>query len=186
MSQSYTITNARGKREPVTYQPRDDQIPPEGDWAVWTLCGDRGSGKTRAAAEWLVTEAASHATSRWAVINPDKQAADITLGTVAHVAQMAGLVNKYSRTMQYLRLNNGAIILGLTAQSPSALRGRTFNGALLDDVGRWADERVLTDLGISLRAEPGRIVSTVDDYTPPVIRALHGTHEGIKSIVKYR
>lgn len=31
------------------------QLPPEGDWTTWLLMGGRGSGKTRAGAEWVRT-----------------------------------------------------------------------------------------------------------------------------------
>jgi len=32
---------------------RDDQRPPKGEWLIWLLMGGRGSGKTRAGAEWI-------------------------------------------------------------------------------------------------------------------------------------
>src|SRR5262245_49943175 len=32
---------------------RDAQLPPPGDWVTWLLIGGRGSGKTRAGAEWV-------------------------------------------------------------------------------------------------------------------------------------
>jgi phage terminase large subunit-like protein len=32
---------------------RFEQIPPKGDWNGWLLIGGRGSGKTRAGAEWI-------------------------------------------------------------------------------------------------------------------------------------
>ena len=32
---------------------RDEQKPPPGDWRTWLLMGGRGSGKTRAGAEWV-------------------------------------------------------------------------------------------------------------------------------------
>lgn len=32
---------------------REEQLPPDGDWAVWVFKGGRGSGKTRAGAEWV-------------------------------------------------------------------------------------------------------------------------------------
>lgn len=35
------------------------QLPPAGDWTTWLLMGGRGSGKTRAGAEW-VRELARH------------------------------------------------------------------------------------------------------------------------------
>ncbi len=35
---------------------RPDQLPPPPPWRVWALCGGRGSGKTRAAAERVRSE----------------------------------------------------------------------------------------------------------------------------------
>jgi hypothetical protein len=32
---------------------RPEQLPPEGDWRTWLMMGGRGSGKTRAGAEWV-------------------------------------------------------------------------------------------------------------------------------------
>lgn len=34
------------------FQARDAQLPPYGDWRTWLIMGGRGSGKTRAGAEW--------------------------------------------------------------------------------------------------------------------------------------
>src|SRR3982750_3455790 len=38
---------------------RTSQLPPPGDWVTWLLMGGRGSGKTRAGAEWVRGLAAS-------------------------------------------------------------------------------------------------------------------------------
>ena len=35
---------------------RTEQLAPDGDWSVWLLLAGRGSGKTRAAAEWTVEQ----------------------------------------------------------------------------------------------------------------------------------
>ncbi len=32
---------------------RQQQKPPQGDWRTWLLLGGRGSGKTRAGAQWI-------------------------------------------------------------------------------------------------------------------------------------
>ena len=36
---------------------RDEQKPPAGNWITWLLMGGRGSGKTRAGAEWVRMQA---------------------------------------------------------------------------------------------------------------------------------
>ena len=35
------------------HRARDEQKPPPGDWRTWLMLGGRGSGKTRAGAEWV-------------------------------------------------------------------------------------------------------------------------------------
>ncbi len=40
-------------RVPFLYQAGAAQRPPPGDWRTWLFMGGRGSGKTRAGAEWL-------------------------------------------------------------------------------------------------------------------------------------
>lgn len=46
------------------------QQPPEGDWRTWLLIGGRGSGKTRAGAEWVhrIASAAQHSDLRIALV----------------------------------------------------------------------------------------------------------------------
>jgi len=71
------------------FQARDAQLPPYGEWRTWLIMGGRGSGKTRAGAEWasgialglppfakvacghiaLVGETLSHALE-WMVVGP--------------------------------------------------------------------------------------------------------------------
>lgn len=39
------------------WAPREGQLPPAGDWKIWVITGRRGTGKTRAAAEFVKAEA---------------------------------------------------------------------------------------------------------------------------------
>ena len=39
---------------------RAAQLPPPGDWRQWLLIGGRGSGKTRAGAEWIRARGSGH------------------------------------------------------------------------------------------------------------------------------
>ena len=43
---------------------RAEQAPPEGDWRNWLILGGRGSGKTRAGAEWVHELATRHPLAR--------------------------------------------------------------------------------------------------------------------------
>ena len=36
-----------------SFYAREDQTPSTSDWLIWLLLGGRGSGKTRAGAEWV-------------------------------------------------------------------------------------------------------------------------------------
>jgi hypothetical protein len=51
-------------------QARPEQLPPDGDWSVFLFTADRGVGKTRAAAEWIVEQAVERAGTNWAIVSP--------------------------------------------------------------------------------------------------------------------
>lgn len=47
---------------------RPEQLPPGGDWLVWMYSAGRGSGKTRAAAEWVQDQAVAQPGIRIALV----------------------------------------------------------------------------------------------------------------------
>jgi hypothetical protein len=53
----------RPLRDLWAFTGRDEQQPPPGDWRTWLILGGRGSGKTRAGAEWVHAIASAGKTS---------------------------------------------------------------------------------------------------------------------------
>ena len=54
---------------------RPEQLAPEGNWSTWIYCGGRGTGKTRAGAEWVRSLAEAASVPRIALVGPT--AADV-------------------------------------------------------------------------------------------------------------
>src|SRR4051812_3236816 len=110
---------------------------------TWLLMGGRGSGKTRAGAEWVRAlvrrdpDAASERISRLALIGETFAAARDVM-----VEGPAGLLASYahrserpvwSPSLRRLEWPNGAVAHVFSAEDPDSLRGPQFEAA-------WADE----------------------------------------------
>lgn len=166
-----------------TFQLQPDQLPPEGDWHIWTLIADRAAGKTRAALEWLWAEASDIPDSHWAIVAPSQAltmcALEICVETWRH-----RYVAPVRHDWRQIRLSNGATIHAVPIHSIHLLRGLELNGAVLDEVGFWPTSEPWQDLSAIVRRDPAKIVATVHDFRPPMIQAMHGRGYGIETIVE--
>ena len=143
------------------------QIPPPGDdWTIWLLLAGRGAGKTRTAAETIGSWAALQPGTRWLVSAP-------TYGDLIGVCfeGESGLLNviprdlvaSYNKSDVELKLTNGSLLKGITAEKPERFRGPQFHGGWLDELAAWqyADEAFdLLMFGMRLGARPRLICST--------------------------
>lgn len=119
---------------------RPKQLPPAGDWKTWLILAGRGFGKTRIGAEDTGYFAASNANSRTAVIGPTQN----DVRTVCFEGE-SGLINvipkyfvkKYSSQDLELRLINGALIAGKSAEKPDRLRGPQWHRGWGDETASW-------------------------------------------------
>lgn len=154
---------------------RRDQLPPtDRDWRVYLMQVGRGWGKTRASAEWIAEQAATHPNTEWAVIAPIwPHTYKICFEGCAGVlrALLPGELESYHRDTQ-IRLTNGSVIRGFAAGYHGStgnqlnLRGHEFTGAWLDDVDGFRGH--IDDVWNAVsKAVSGQIVVTA---TPP----LHG------------
>jgi hypothetical protein len=67
------------------------QTPPEGDWRVWLLMGGRGSGKTRAGAEWVQDIALKQPGIRIALVAETLgDAREVMIDGVSGICRIAG------------------------------------------------------------------------------------------------
>jgi len=158
------------------------QIPPDGDWTIWLLLAGRGAGKTRTAAEVLGSWAVLQPGTRWLVSAP-------TYGDLLGVCfeGESGLLNSIPRELidtfnksdVEIKLKNGSLIKGITAEKPERFRGPQFHGGWLDELAAWqyADEAFdLLMFGMRLGAQP-RLICTTTPKPNQIIRKLL-TREG--------
>lgn len=130
---------------------RDDQLPPLAarngrPWHTWLILGGRGSGKTRAGAEWVRAQAlalaglAEHRAQRIALVGE-------TIGQVRSVMieGMSGLLSvhqpdqrpKFEASRNQLVWSNGSIAQMFAADDPDSLRGPQFDAAWCDELCKW-------------------------------------------------
>jgi len=155
----------------------DHQVPPPGDWTIWLLLAGRGAGKTRTAAETLGAWACMQPNTRWLVSAP-------TYGDLIGVCfeGESGLINciprelvaAYNKSDVELKLTNGSLIKGITAEKPERFRGPQFHGGWLDELAAWqyADEAFdLLMFGMRLGSSP-KLICTTTPKPNTIIRNL--------------
>lgn len=119
-----------------------------GEWDIWFLLAGRGYGKTRAAAEWLVSQALSDPGS-YAVIGQNSK--DLRAVNFQH--KESGLLDVAMRVVpgftkklfnvrdNFLRFPNGSIIYGYTGETPDGARGHSFKAIWYDELAAYAYPR---------------------------------------------
>ncbi|WP_428981892.1 terminase large subunit domain-containing protein [Oceaniradius stylonematis] len=136
---------------------REAQTPPrDRNWSTWLLLGGRGSGKTRAGAEWV------HGLASAARPFGDGISAPIALigETIADVRDVmiegpAGILRSalynrpvYEATRRRLVWPTGAVAQVFSAHDPGSLRGPQFAAA-------WCDARTIWAAIVSIAASGG-------------------------------
>lgn len=166
---------------------RDDQLPPnlqmnvgltktaitkKGNWDNWVLMGGRGSGKTRAGAEWVRAMALGIEPF---CKTPAKRIALIgeTFNDVREVMLEgeSGLLNihpqyqkpTYIASRKRLEWPNGSIAQLFSAEEPESLRGPQFHIAWCDEFAKWQYATEVWDMlqfGLRLGDKPQIVITT--------------------------
>ena len=175
---------------------RPDQVPPEltghgQPWHTWLLLGGRGSGKTRAGAEWVRAQVLgpphSHRMARRIALVGE------TIGQVRSVMVegVSGLlsVHTYKERPAFELANNqlvwanGTIAQMFAADSPDSLRGPQFDTAWCDELCKWRRPDVAWDnLQFALRL--GTLPQCVVTTTPraiPLLKRIMDDHATVTS-----
>ena len=169
---------------PVWARP-ETQLSPPGDWHTWLIMGGRGSGKTRAGAEWVraqvegPTPLAPGPRSRIALVaETADQARDIMVlgesGLVACTPRDRRPAFHVSR--RHLEWPNGAQAWLYSAADPESLRGPQFDGAWCDELAKWRRAAPAWDMlqfGLRLGENPRQIVTTTPRANPVLLRIMH-------------
>lgn len=168
---------------------RDDQLPPEaaqggGPWTTWLLLGGRGSGKTRAGAEWVRGMAlgrspfASRPARHIALVADTLDDARAVM-----VEGISGLMGvhplgecpRFHATKNELEWSNGARARLFSASDPDSLRGPQFDAAWCDELAKWPRPDRAWDMlqfGLRLGERPRQVVTTTPRPIPLIKRLL--------------
>jgi len=160
------------------------QIPPPEDWwTIWLLLAGRGAGKTRTAAEVIGRWAALQPETRWLVSAPTYgdligvcfEGESGLLNVIPHdLIEPTGGGSLWNKSDVEIRLRNGSLIKGITAEKPERFRGPQFHGGWLDELAAWQYADSAFDLlmfGMRLGERP-RLICTTTPKPNNIIRNL--------------
>ncbi len=161
---------------------RPQQLPPKGKWTTWLLMGGRGSGKTRAGAEW-VRELATGLSDK-AITGPIALVSEtISQARAVMVEGTSGILNigpvserpRFDRTRNLLVWKNGTEAHLMSASEPERFRGPQFAAAWCDELAKWSNAEAAWDMlqfGLRLGDWPRQMVTTTPRPTKLLRRIL--------------
>lgn len=118
------------------------QLPPEGDWTTWLLMGGRGSGKTRAGAEWVRMLARDRVSPIALVGETMTEALSIMVrGESGILGVHPDEDRPILRGGNRLVWPNGVEASIMTASDPERFRGPQFAAAWCDELGCGAVDK---------------------------------------------
>ena len=159
---------------------RPSQRPPEHDWLVWLFSGGRGTGKTRAGAEWVLDQVWKQGKERIALVaRTPADARDVMIYGDSGIMACSPPDYRpiHEPTKRRLIWPNGAQAFTYSAAAPSQLRGPQHDAAWCDETAAWFDARkgdVLDTswnnllLGLRIGQKPQCFVTT----TPKRVRLI--------------
>ena len=158
------------------------------DWRVWMVLGGRGSGKTRAGAEWVRsiacaasgrqrTAKAGRGSARIALIG--KTLVDVRNVMVEGQSGLLAIHPRHERPLfepskRRLTWPNGSIAELFSADEAESLRGPQFSAAWCDELAKWRGaERAWDMLQFALRlGEKPRAVVTTTPRASKTLRKI--------------
>jgi len=153
---------------------RPEQLPPAGEWTTWLYMGGRGTGKTRAGAEWIRARVRSGLGRRIALVaGTAADARNVMIEGESGILAIASSADRprFEPSKRRLTWPNGAIATLFSAEQPDALRGPQHDTAWCDELAKWRYLEPAWDnlqLGLRLGREPRQVITT----TPRALVAL--------------
>ncbi len=154
-----------------------ERVSPSATWRVWMMLGGRGSGKTRAGAEWVRSKACdpvSGPQARIALVG--KTIGEVRSVMVEGVSGLLAIHPAHERPVleiskKQLTWPGGAIAQMFAADEAEGLRGPQFTHAWCDELAKWyRGERAWDMLQFALRL--GETPQAVVTTTPKPLRFL--------------
>ena len=156
---------------------RPEQLPPEGDWRSWLLMGGRGSGKTRAGAEWVHDLASSRSGLRLALVGETlADAREVMIDGISGIMRVAGRGRPvFEISRRRLVWPNGSVAHIFSSEDPESLRGPQFHYAWCDELAKWkhaAETFDMLQFGLRLGDHPRQLVTTTPRPVPALKRLI--------------
>lgn len=172
---------------------RSNQLEPEEMYRTLLILAGRGFGKTRMGSELL---------RKWSTENPGGRYAVVALGhrelRDVNLEGVSGLLSvfppgeivgiKKGLGDVSVQLKNGSRIDGFTSGNPDALRGRSFDAALVDEFGAYnpnvADD-VINQLWFCLREakNPRMVIATTPRKVPHIVTMVKRFQKGEDGLI---
>lgn len=160
-----SINDFMALRYDWSYWGRPSQQPPlDSEWVYWMMMAGRGSGKTRAGAEW-VREQKDHCALIALVGNTIDDVRDVMIEGPAGLQAIAppGDMPRYEHNNKRVVWPNGATANCFSAQRPDKLRGPQHEAAWCDELAAWTYPEETWDnlqFGMRLGIRPRTLITT--------------------------
>lgn len=165
------------------YWARPEQLPPPRlpngkPWITWLALAGRGWGKTRAGAEFVISEARKSGAMRIALvgITPDDVRETMILGVSGIIpSSPRSFMPRYNQTLGKLQWPNGAEARVFSSETPRKLRGPQFHAAWGDELCAWSNAQETWDMltfGMRLRRIDGIPPRVMVTTTPKPMKLL--------------
>ena len=154
---------------------RAEQTAPPGDWVTWLLLGGRGSGKTRAGAEWVRSLAARGVGPIAIVGETITEALSVMVEGPSGILAVTPRVERPKVSGAALHWPTGVSGIVLGAADPERFRGPQFAAAWCDEVGKWPHAEAAWDMlqfGLRLGDRPRQVATTTPRPTKLLKRLL--------------
>jgi phage terminase large subunit-like protein len=169
-----------GHGQEWTFNGRREQKPPDGDWRTWLIMGGRGSGKTRAGAEWVHALASAEERSdlRIALVAETLgDAREVMIDGVSGICRVARKkMPDFEVSRRRLVWPNGAMAQIFSSEDPESLRGPQFHFAWCDELAKWKHAEETFDMlqfGLRLGTDPRQLITTTPRPVPILKRLIN-------------
>ena len=156
---------------------RPEQQPPSHDWRTWLLIGGRGSGKTRAGAEWVHGLARRISGLRIALVAETfADAREVMIDGQSGIMRVACRERPlFEISRRRLVWPNGSTAYLFSSEDPESLRGPQFHAAWCDELAKWKHAEATFDMlqfGLRLGDDPRQLVTTTPRPLPLLKRLM--------------
>ena len=159
---------------------RPDQRPPDDEaWRNWLLMGGRGSGKTRAGAEWVHGLASAGRRSDLRIALVAETLGDAREVMIDGISGIASIARERRPEVEISRRRlvwpNGAMAQIFSSEDPESLRGPQFHYAWCDELAKWKHAEETFDMlqfALRLGEMPRQLITTTPRPVPVLKRLI--------------